>query len=74
MQGFAPAQHHLGSMYAKGEAVPQNDVQAHLWLSLAAAQGYEPARKDRDILAKDMPPAQLVDAQRLAREWKAKGK
>ncbi len=81
-QGVAHAQNVLGIMYSEGrgvpqddaEAVPQNDVQAHLWLSLAAAQGYEPARKDRDILGKEMPPAQLADAQRLAREWKPKGK
>ncbi len=73
-QGYAYAQSLMGQMYDLGLGVPQDDVQAHMWLSLAAAQGNEPARKLRDILAEGMTPAQLAEAQRLAREWKAKRK
>ncbi len=71
-QGHASAQYTLGLMYELGQGVPQDDVQAHLWASLAAEQGNERAPKLRDRLAKKMTPAQLVDAERLAREWKAK--
>ena len=73
-QGFASAQNNLAKMYRRGEGVPKDDVLAHMWWSLAAAQGFELARKARDRLAAHMTPAQLVDAQRLAREWKPKGK
>ncbi len=71
-QGFASAQNNLAKMYRRGEGVPKDDVLAHMWWSLAAAQGHEPARKYRDRLAARMTPAQLADAQRLAREWKPK--
>jgi len=74
-QGNADAQFILGVIYSKGQCVPQDDVQAHMWLSLAAAQGKESYyRKTRDKLAEQMTPAQIAEAQRLAREWKAKGK
>jgi len=52
--------------------VPQDYVQAHMWVNLAGAQGIEDARKARDILAGQMTPARIAEAQRLAREWKAK--
>ncbi len=71
-QGIAKAQSSLGLMYEYGEGVPQDDVQAYMWLSLAAAQGNELARKARDIVAKKMTPAELAEAQRLAREWTPK--
>ncbi len=73
-QGHTKAQFKLGAMYFMGRGVPQDDVQAHMWLNLSAAPGNELARKIRDNLAEKMPPAQLADAQRLAREWKPKGK
>ena len=45
---------------------------AHMWFNLAAAQGIELASKNRDIIANKMTPAQISEAQRLAREWKPK--
>ncbi len=71
-QGFASAQNNLAKMYRRGEGVPQDDVLAHLWWSLAAAQGHENARRARDRLAARMTRAQVADTQRLAREWKPK--
>ncbi len=73
-QGFASAQNNLAKMYRRGEGVPKDDVLAHMWWSLAAAQGDELARINRDRLTEQMTPVQLAEAQRLAREWKAKGK
>ncbi len=74
-QGDAGVQFILGSMYENGEGVPKDYVQAYMWLSLAAAQGHEPARKARvKQLAKKMTLAQFDEAQRLAREWKPKRK
>ncbi len=71
-QGHTKARSNLGGMYFSGTGVPQDYVQAHMWANLAAAQGNEPGRKLRDLLAEMMTPAQIAEAQRLAREWKAK--
>jgi TPR repeat protein len=56
-------------MYNKGQNVPQDYIQAHMWFNLAAAQGNETGRKNRDLVAKQMTPADISEAQRLAREW-----
>ena len=42
--GFADAQYNLGIMYANGRGIPQDYVQAHMWLNLAADQGYATAQ------------------------------
>jgi TPR repeat protein len=60
-------------MYAHGLGVPQDYVEAHMWLNLSAAQGDREAKKYRDWLAEKMTPSQIAEAQRLAREWKPKG-
>ena len=65
-----PAQFNLGAMYANGQGVPQDYVRAHMWFNLSAAQGNQGAAKNRDIAARRMTPAQIAEAQKLAREWK----
>lgn len=78
-QGNADAQLRLGTMYVLGEAVPQDYVLAHMWLNLAASQ-FGPSAKERhdsavmarDFAARKMTPAQIAEAQKLAREWKPK--
>lgn len=57
--------------------LPQDYVQAHLWYNLSAFrtsfESYrEKAAMARDIVATKMSPAQIAEAQRLAREWKPK--
>ncbi len=78
-QGNARAQSNLGSMYASGEGVPQDYVQAYLWANLAASRFPSSAKEDRDqaahnrdIVASKMTPAQIAEAEELAREWKPK--
>ncbi|MSP50530.1 MAG: sel1 repeat family protein, partial [Alphaproteobacteria bacterium] len=71
-QGEADAQTNLGINYANGQGVPQDYVQAHKWFNLAAAKGNINAVKNRDIVAAKMTPAQIAEAQKLAREWKPK--
>ncbi len=75
-QGYAIAQNNLGLMYRNGEGVPQDYVQAHMWFDLAASS-FPPgwryrAVRNRDIVAKRMTPAQISEAQKLAREWRPK--
>ena len=69
-QGSADAQYNLGGMYATGQGVQQDYVSAYAWLSLSAAQGEQSATKSRDLIARRMTPAQIAEAQNLAREWK----
>ncbi len=76
-QGFATAMISLGFMYAEGQGVPQDYVQAHMWFNLAASRlppgkDGDLAVENRDIIAARMTPAQIAEAQRLAREWKPK--
>ena len=75
-QGKADAQLILGLRYDNGQGVPQDYVQAHMWLNLAASRaGGADAKsiaKARDDLAGEMTRQQIAEAQRLAREWKPK--
>jgi hypothetical protein len=41
-----------------------------MWFNLSAAQGEQKAVEDRDKVAQRMTPAQIAEAQKLAREWK----
>jgi TPR repeat protein len=70
--GFALAKFALGEMYLKGQGVPQSFVLAHMWFNLAAAQDVVKAIQNRDLVAQHMSPAQIAEAQKLAREWKPK--
>ncbi len=76
-QGHAGAQFNLGFMYYNGRGVPQDYAHAHMWLNLVAStsppgKDRDQAVKNRDIVAKKMTPAQMSEAERLAREWKPK--
>ena len=76
-QGNPDAQLKLGVMYALGLGVPQNYVRAHMWSNLAASRlspgkDRDLAAENREALAAKMTPAQIAEAQRLAREWKPK--
>jgi TPR repeat protein len=71
-QGNTEAQCRIGKMYGEGKGVLQDDVEAHKWFNLASALGIKDATKERDTLNSRMTPRQIAEAQRLAREWKAK--
>ena len=73
-QGEALAQTKIGVMYDDGRGVRQDIVQAYKWYSLAATNGDKPASLLRDSLANQMTQAQIAEAQKLAQEWKPKGK
>jgi len=70
-QGESAAQVLLGLMYTKGNmGVLQDYVLGYMWFNLAAAQNEENAAGARDETASLMTPAQIAEAQKLAREWK----
>ena len=77
-QGHFRAMILLGDQYWMGEGVPQDLVQAHMWLSLAefheSNQSVEtpaalaPEMSVSQAVALMMTPAQIAEAQRFARE------
>ena len=71
-QGDAGSQFLLGYMYLNGIGVPQNNLRAHMWVNIAASQGIEGAAGERDNLAKEMTPEDIVLAQQMARKCVAK--
>ena len=76
-QGEAIAQANLGFMYFRGEGMARDLTQAYMWYDLASSRFPPGAARDRavrkrDFVAKHMTPAQIAEAQRLAREWKPK--
>ena len=71
-QGDAKAQARIGFMYSNGQGVPQDYVVAHLWSSLAVAQGKKIVAKNRDIFAEGMNPANIPLAERPGRECPAR--
>jgi len=76
-QGYAQAQYNLGLAYGLGQGVPQDLAQAHMWLNLAASRFPYGVKRDisvksRDDVAKVMTPAQIAEAEKLAREWRLK--
>ena len=68
-QDDADGQNNLGAMYFNGHGVPQDHVRAHMWFNLAAALDHQAANENRDFVAKQMKPADLSTAQRMARAW-----
>ena len=70
-QGHAVGQLSLGNMYKRGQGVSQDNVQAYKWFNLAGSQIVS-AFLSRDRVADFMTPAQIAEAQKLAREWKPK--
>ena len=55
--------------YALGEGVPEDYVLAYMWENLSAAQGFESAQDNKDILEQQMTREQIAEGQRMSREW-----
>lgn len=77
-QGLGAAQFRLGMLYAEGKGVPQDRVLAHMWLNLVVSELPPLGKQQRsatvdalDLLASQMTPSQVVEAQQLAFQWMA---
>jgi uncharacterized protein len=70
-QGYPAAQSNLGAMYANGHGVTQDFVRAYMWSNLAAlGSSGDDAKKwmqNRDSLGAVMTPAQIAQAEEMAR-------
>lgn len=67
-KGDAMAQNSLGSKYAKGEGVLEDDMTAYAWWNIAAANGNLLAKTNKDLAAKTMTPESVIKAQELSKE------
>lgn len=74
-QGDASAQSNLGVMYYNGTGVAQDYVRAHMWYNLGASslsgEDGKTATSNRDNIARRMTPAQIAEAQAMARKCQA---
>jgi len=72
--GEPGAQYALEIVYADGRCVPQDNIEAYKWLSLAAAALSPPPGAHVDsqlsLIASQMTPEQLAEAERLVNRWK----
>ncbi len=57
-------------MYLAGHGVPQDVVRALMWFNLAAAQGAPEEIENRNRIVPLLTPAEIAEAQKLAREWR----
>lgn len=75
-QGEATAQMPLGVMYGRGQGVEQDLVEAYVRFSLCVSDLEVGANctKNREGVSHLMTPAQIVEAQGLAKTWKPKAK
>ena len=60
--GDARAMLSLGRAFVKGLGAPQDYVEAHKWLNLAAGLGSAEAAAERDALAKEMTAEERAEA------------
>jgi len=65
-QGHAAAQTNLGFMYATGQGVLTDNRKAYMWYNLGNYNGNKTAGENKDIIAKDMTPADISKAQEMS--------
>lgn len=65
--GHAQAAYNLGAMYAIGNGVDENVFEAYVWISTAAARGYEKAHEIRDMIAANLTAEGTLAAQEQSR-------
>jgi hypothetical protein len=61
----------LGLNYCTGRDGEVDLIEAHKWFNIAAIRGNDEAKRYRSEVASDMSKAEIIRAQRLAREWLA---
>jgi len=67
-QGRLEAQLNLGIAYEKGDGTPQDYVRSLMWYNIVASRSGRSWHKKRDVIAEKMTPADIAQAQKLARE------
>ena len=55
-------------MYYYGDGVPQDNVLAYVWSSIASSLGHENAKENIGIIQNEMTSAEITKAQELSNE------
>ena len=76
-QGDDAAEEALAGAYFFARGVPQDYLEAHKWANLAVSNAADEIARDSHLtllesIAEKLTPEQVVEAQKLARDWKAK--
>lgn len=67
--GHHDALFELGLSFCTGRDGTLDLVEAHKWFNIAAMRGNDEAKRYRLELARDMSKAEIMRAQKRAREW-----
>ena len=68
-QGDVEAQYNLALKYELGVGVPQDYVTDYAWANIAAAQGDDNAKRNRDLAAAELDAGLLGEAQKLSKDY-----
>lgn len=66
--GLPSAMLSVATMYDEGRGVPQDDIEAYVWYSLAFSLGVEAAAHLRDEVARKLTPEARLEAQAVSRK------
>jgi TPR repeat protein len=67
--GLNIAQNRLGIIYAEGDLVKKNLVEAYKWFLIATSNGYEPAKDNRIRAQSRLTPNEIRSAEDAAKRW-----
>ncbi|MBL26448.1 MAG: hypothetical protein CMM50_02695 [Rhodospirillaceae bacterium] len=65
-RGYPLAMRAVGILYADGNGTERDDIEAYKWLMLSG-EGID--KHNAQVIAKDMTPDQLAEAERRVAEW-----
>jgi localization factor PodJL len=71
-RGLSDSQFNLAVLHENGLGVPQDLKQAYKWLAISARGGDKEAIRRRDILKGKLTADDVVAAEELVKNWKAK--
>jgi TPR repeat protein len=69
-QGNPYALYQVGLRYKDGDGVEKDSVQAHKYLNISLANGYQAAMQDLQSLTEQLTRKQLLKAQKEAKSWR----
>ena len=67
-QGYSFAEFRLATMYSRGNGVPQDNITAYAWLSIAGKDGLSEALEAKSDLVKSMTQQQIAEGQSRIQE------
>ena len=68
-QGHDDAQYKIGKLYREGLGVGQDYVEAYKWYYIVGKKGYGGGYKYMKMIRREINPAQVARAEKMAREW-----